>query len=101
MPPLRVYAETSVIGGCFDHQFQVASVRLFDLIRRGRFLLLLSRLTLDELQAAPAHVRGVIANLPEAVIRRVPFDAEMVRLRDASNTVTRTAATPVDSILRP
>ena len=30
MPPIRVYADTSVFGGVFDEEFQVASRTFFE-----------------------------------------------------------------------
>lgn len=37
MPPIRVYADTSVFGGVFDSEFQSASRTFFDQVRGGRF----------------------------------------------------------------
>jgi hypothetical protein len=48
---LRRYADTSVFGGCFDEEFAVASQRLFEEIRDGRFVLVVSPTTLRELDA--------------------------------------------------
>jgi len=42
MKKLRVYADTSVIGGCFDDEFRDDSLRFIDSVRGGRHLLLLS-----------------------------------------------------------
>ena len=62
--PLRVYADTSVFGGCFDNEFMAESVRFFEEVRQGQFLLVVSNVTLDELELAPDPVRGVLADLP-------------------------------------
>jgi len=51
--PLRVYADTSVFGGCFEAKFKQASIRFFDRVRVGDFLLIISDVTLDELELAP------------------------------------------------
>ena len=40
MKPLRVYADTSVFGGCFDAEFAAESERFFDLVRAGRVKIL-------------------------------------------------------------
>jgi hypothetical protein len=42
MKPLRVYATTSVFGGCFHAEFAAESKRLFDLVRAGTVTLLVS-----------------------------------------------------------
>lgn len=51
--PLRVYADTSVFGGCFDDEFKAESVRFFDEVRQGQFVVVVSNVTLDELELAP------------------------------------------------
>ena len=40
--PLRVYADTSVFGGCFDDEFKTGSVRFFEEVRQGRFVVVVS-----------------------------------------------------------
>src|SRR5260370_28944414 len=62
--PLRVYADTSVFGGCFDDEFKTESVRFFEEVRQGQFVVVVSNVTLDELELAPDPVRGVLADLP-------------------------------------
>ena len=61
---LRVYADTSVFGGCFDSQFMTESIRFFEEVRQGKFLLVVSNVTLDELELAPDPVRAILADLP-------------------------------------
>lgn len=39
MKVLRLYADTSVFGGCFDEEFAEDSRKLFEEIREGRFIL--------------------------------------------------------------
>jgi len=63
---LRVYTDTSVIGGCLDIEFQVPSIRLFEKFKRGDAILVLSDLTMLELAGAPAKVRAVLSAVPEA-----------------------------------
>jgi hypothetical protein len=80
--PQRVYADTSVFGGCFDDEFKVESKRLFDEIRRGQFVLV-SDVTLDELELAPEAVRKVYAELPKEQVEFVNASAESDELRNA------------------
>lgn len=54
---MRVYIDTSVIGGCFDKEFEAGSLRVFDLARQGRLVLLVSEVAVSELQGAPEHVK--------------------------------------------
>ena len=81
--PLRVYADTSVFGGCFDVEFKDESVRFFEEVRLGQFIVVVSNVTLDELELAPDPVRGVLAGLP-------PEQVEIVSTSRRSRTVSET-----------
>ena len=61
---MRVYADTSVIGGCEDDEFRGPSRQLMNRFIRGEMTLALSSLTLRELEAAPKPVRKVLERLP-------------------------------------
>lgn len=83
MRRLRIYADTSVFGGCFDDEFETESRALFDQIRSGEFILVLSITTALELREAPAEVRGVLASLPPESVEIVSAPEEIAGLRDA------------------
>ena len=78
----RIYTDTSVIGGCEDEEFRVYSRRLMDAFVRGDLRLVLSELTLRELEPAPLAVRQVLATVPESSI-------EVVRLTPAADELAR------------
>jgi predicted nucleic acid-binding protein len=77
--PPRIYVDTSVIGGCFDEEFRVPSLRLIERIRTGNAVLVLSDITQTELVAAPPEVRHVVTGLPrnclELVFQSLESDA--------------------------
>jgi len=52
MKRLRVYADTSVLGGCLDAEFAEASRAFFMEVAAGRFLLVISDETVRELAQA-------------------------------------------------
>ena len=54
---MRVYADTSVFGGCFDDEFSRASKAFFDQSEAGILSLQTSALVESELEAAPEPVR--------------------------------------------
>ena len=83
MKTLRVYADTSVFGGCFDEEFATASRKLFEEVRGGRFLLVVSDTTLTELDGAPPQVQAVLAGIPVECVELVPNSEESRTLRDA------------------
>jgi predicted nucleic acid-binding protein len=80
---LRVYADTSVFGGCFDDEFKAESVRFFEEVRQGQFVVVVSNVTLDELELAPDPVRSVLADLPSEQVEFVNTSAESDTLRNA------------------
>ena len=49
---IRIYTDTSVVGGCEDKEFAEHSVRLMECFVRGERVLVLSSLTVQELAAA-------------------------------------------------
>jgi predicted nucleic acid-binding protein len=58
MRTLRVYIDTSVIGGCFDPEFALWSNRLVQDFFDGRFLPVVSSVVATEVELAPAQVRS-------------------------------------------
>ena len=64
MRKIRAYVDTSVFGGTDVEEFSVASRRFFERIHGGEFIVLISQLTLDELQGAPSQVQQVFKELP-------------------------------------
>ena len=63
MKKLRIYVDTSVLGGCFDPEFSAWSNGLLHDFRRGRFRAVLSDVIAAEVEAAPEKVRGILAEL--------------------------------------
>lgn len=50
---LRVYIDTSVIGGCLDEEFKENSAQFFDEFAKGMKTLIISDVLLFELEGAP------------------------------------------------
>jgi predicted nucleic acid-binding protein len=80
---LRVYADTSVFGGCFDLEFEAESRKFFEEVRQGRFTVVISDVTVEELQPAPEEVRQVLAKLPPEHVELVEGSDETEALRQA------------------
>ncbi len=77
-----VYADTSVFGGVFDEEFRTATRSFFDLVRAGRFSLMVSDVVRRELEGAPADVQSFFDQML-AYVALVPVDEEVLLLRDA------------------
>ena len=80
---LRVYADTSVFGGCFDDEFRIESEKFFEEVRSGRFIVVISEVTLEELSLAPERVRQVLADLPASGVDVVRSSEESRELKQA------------------
>src|SRR6185295_2508785 len=76
----RIYTDTSVVGGCLDEEFSAYSTQLFDRFRSRLDILVLSDLTLAELQEAPPEVREILQGVPEEVREEVKSDARASEL---------------------
>jgi predicted nucleic acid-binding protein len=69
----RIYTDTSVIGGCLDEEFEEPSQQLFDRFRSGQDIVVISELTLLELEGAPNEVREVLERVPSSYREDVEF----------------------------
>ena len=90
---IRVYTDTSVLGGCEDEEFAEYSILLIESFARGERVLVLSSLTIQELAAAPIEVRKRLSAVPETHIEMVQFDAEAKELAEAYITAGVITAT--------
>ncbi len=78
MRKLKIYIDTSVIGGYFDPEFENESKRLFKKFQDDEYKLVISDLTQNELIRAPKNVTDLLIHLnlqpeivsisPEAII---------------------------------
>lgn len=64
----RIYIDTSVIGGCFDKEFEKWSNKLFDEFIAGEKIAVISQTTLDELLNAPLMVKSKLKSIPSDLI---------------------------------
>lgn len=83
MKPLRVYVDTSVIGGCFDAEFAAESARFFDHVRAGRVIVLVSAVVVDEIGQAPEEIRRFFHSLPFDAVASVELTKDIIELRNA------------------
>lgn len=82
MKTLRVYLDTSVIGGCLDDEFSLDSNKVIKAIKEEKFLLLISEIVINELIDAPQKVKDVLLSIPKNVIEVVNINDEILQLRD-------------------
>ncbi len=63
MRSLKVYVDTSFIGGYFDEKFEIDTKLLFDEIIKDEYSIVVSDLTEKELSKAPENVRNLLRDL--------------------------------------
>ncbi len=79
---LRVYADTSVIGGCEDDEFREPSRWLMERCARGEMTLVVSAVTLQELERAPKAVRDVLRAVRADNLELIAITGEISALAD-------------------
>ena len=78
----RVYIDTSVIGGCYDPEFEEWSNKLFDDFKLGNRIAVVSDVTLDELTDAPKEVKENFETIPDEALEIITSDKESRSLAD-------------------
>jgi hypothetical protein len=78
----RVYIDTSVIGGCFDKEFEEWSNRLFDDFKAGKKIAVISDITIDELSDAPQQVQDNFNSIPDNAVEIIVSEIESRKLAD-------------------
>jgi len=76
----RIYTDTSVLGGCEDAEFREPSRRLLEAFERGELTMVLSELTVRELETAPDGVRMVLGRVPVEHIETLALSREAEEL---------------------
>ena len=62
---MKIYADTSVFGGVFDHEFSEPSKQFFAEVEAGRFILVTSAIVEAEIEPAPENIRTFFAKYAE------------------------------------
>ena len=83
MKRLRIYCDSSVIGGYFDTEFEADSRRFIDAVKNGRIVMLVSEVVVQEILQAPENVQDLLASMPTSSVERVALSKEVIELRDA------------------
>ena len=82
MKTQRIYLDTSVIGGCFDNEFEVWSNALINDIRRGLFYGVTSEVVEAEIFDAPKNVREKFLEFLKMNPEILELDPEVFELVD-------------------
>ncbi len=80
---LRIYIDTSVVGGYFDEEFKEATQKLFQRLENNEIVFVISDLLDLELIDAPYHVRELLLKYPANKFERVLLTKEAIELADS------------------
>jgi hypothetical protein len=73
---LKIYTDTSVFGGCFDDEFSVPSNQLINEFKKGLKIVVISDLTLQEMEQAPPDIQKIIKQIPSNFVEFIILDEE-------------------------
>jgi len=77
---LRVYIDTSVVGGCLDEEFKEDSFQLYDEFIKGMKTPVISDILLFEVEGAPKEVKNILKKVPTENIEYVALNEESIAL---------------------
>jgi hypothetical protein len=80
---MRIYLDTSVIGGVFARRFAADTRPMFDHVIDSKSSIIVSTLLEAELLRAPIQVRDYLKTIPKSLIERVGLTDEALILADA------------------
>jgi hypothetical protein len=79
---LRVYIDTSVVGGYFDEEFFEATQELFKRLENNEVIFVISNLLELELTGAPQYVKDLLYKYSQEKFERVQLTEEAIILAD-------------------
>lgn len=80
MKKLKIYIDTSVVGGCFDDEFSKWSNELVENFRKGYLKPMVSDMLADEINRAPVRVKDKYKEILECGAEEVKTDASVLKL---------------------
>jgi predicted nucleic acid-binding protein len=79
---MKVYIDTSVVGGYYDDEFDTDTKAFFAKVDEGKFVLVVSDLLEAELIRAPEHVRNHLEQYSKSQVEKVTLTKEAAELAD-------------------
>jgi len=77
---MRLYLDTSVFGGYFDEEFAAETRKLFNEIFGFKHNIILSEITLREIEGAPKKIQNLLNDIPKRIVSTVAINKEIVDL---------------------
>lgn len=73
----RIYIDTSVIGGCFDKEFEEWSNILINKILDSSIIAVISDVTIKEIEIAPSYIYQLFQKIIETDIEMIEIDDDI------------------------
>jgi len=73
----RIYIDTSVVGGCFDKEFEEWSNKLFEEFKSGKKIAVVSDLTIKELDDAYDYIQNKLWEIPSEFMEMIKKNDEV------------------------
>lgn len=89
---MKFYVDTSVWGGYYDKEFSEWTIPFIEQAIQGKFTIVLSDITIRELQEAPSNVCILPEKIPSKFIELIDITDEQLTLAD--NYIKEGALTP-------
>ena len=83
MKLMRIYIETSVIGGYFDEEFMKPTQIFLSMLREKRFIPLVSDILAEEIGKAPQQVKELLSEIIQQGVEQAQINDDSIDLRDA------------------
>ncbi|MFZ2959042.1 MAG: hypothetical protein WA705_19315 [Candidatus Ozemobacteraceae bacterium] len=83
MKKIRIYVDTSVIGGCFDPEFEKWSLALFQDFEKKSYIPLTSYVVEQEINLAPQEVQDQFQTFLGFDPEIIKINSEVLEIRDA------------------
>ncbi|MDR2168685.1 MAG: hypothetical protein LBP59_00910 [Planctomycetaceae bacterium] len=79
---IRIYIDTSIVGGIFDDEFAFETKALFERLKSGEIIFVVSSVLKQELKMAPQYVQEVLNKYDSNCFEYVLLTQEAIELAD-------------------
>lgn len=77
---MKFYVDTSVWGGHEDKEFSECTIPFIEQAKQGKFIKVVSDVTLAELDKAPTKVKDLVSCIPSNFLEIIEINAEQLEL---------------------
>jgi predicted nucleic acid-binding protein len=80
---IRIYIDTSIVGGYFDDEFKEDTQALFERLRNKEVIFIISSVLNQELSKAPENVKTLLDSYPSECFEYLHLTEEAIELANA------------------